>query len=503
MPHNSLVDDLEKVLGALTNLLASDSDPEAVKVVAVGKSSIKDTDYDNWNGGQTGYTVYLEVPQRVYHQLAGKHDEIERRLTDKVREITRLYSGEWIAGFVITTELVSDPHWREQAWQWCDMAEDAATAGSAEEPSDPFVIKATTPDAERFPDLSQIQRAVLKDSSRVRKVVSHTVIRDRHTQEVHHDAITIKTWKKGKQLCNIDYDHSISLSSEDGDEIDKLMTFLLYVRQGPIKERTGNYVVVEASSMPDPKALQQLLDTVSADGKAEAFAAVLKAATDDMEVFRALMQRASKDPHAFAEAAAALNLASYKAAVDELEALITAKGTRENVFQKHLEKYPWIFGSEYSERLDRRRWTRDETEDFVVRRTTDDYIELIEIKTPLDGQPLFNKDSSHDSFYPGAELAKVLGQVQKYIEKLDAARDSIRANDEEDTHKIRAKIVIGRDLDDNQRHALRSLNGHLHRIEIITFDQLLRIARRVIQYLGSSLERKVVVEELDEPDVPF
>jgi hypothetical protein len=329
------------------------------------------------------------------------------------------------------------------------------------------------------------------------------VIRDRHTQEVHHDAITIKTWKKGKKLCNVDCDHSISLSSEDGDEIHKLITFLLNVRQGPIKDGAGNYVVVETSSVPDPKALQQLMNSVSADGKADAFAAVLKAATDDVEVFRALMERASKDPHAFAEAAAALNLASYKAAVDELESLITAKGTKENAFQKHLEKYPWIFGSEYSERLDRRKWTRDETEDFVVRRTTDDYIELIEIKTPLDRQPLFNKDASHDSFYPGAELAKVLGQVQKYIEKLDAARDSIRANDDEDTHKMRAKVVIGRDGDEDQRHALRSLNGHLHRIEIITFDQLLRIARRVIEYLESSLQRKVVVEEPDDSDVPF
>lgn len=329
MPQNSIVDDLNKVLGALTNLLASAGDSEAVRVVAAGKSSIKETDHDNWNGGQTGYTVFLELPQQLYQQLDGKQNDIEERLTEKVRELTRLYDGEWIAGFVITTELVSDPQWREKAWQWCDMVEDASSSRGTEEPADPFVIKSTKPDASRFPDLSQIQRAVLKDSSRVRKVVSHTVIRDRHSQEVHHDAITIKTWKKLKQVCKIDYDHSISLSSEDGDEIDKLITFLLSVRQGPIKDGAGNYVVVEASTVPDPKALQQLLNAVSADGKADAFAAVLEAATADMDVFRALMERASKDPHAFAEAAAALNLASYKAAVDEWESLMVEKGANE------------------------------------------------------------------------------------------------------------------------------------------------------------------------------
>ncbi len=47
-----------------------------------------------------------------------------------------------------------------------------------------------------------------------------------------------------------------------------------------------------------------------------------------------------------------------------------------------------MFGSEYSELLDRRRITRDEQADFLLRRTTDGYIELIEIKTPLRGQPL-------------------------------------------------------------------------------------------------------------------
>jgi len=64
---------------------------------------------------------------------------------------------------------------------------------------------------------------------------------------------------------------------------------------------------------------------------------------------------------------------------------------------------------------------------FVVGRTTDEFIELIEFKTPLDGAPLFYFDRSHDSFYPSADLSKVVGHVEKYIDKLDANRDSIWA----------------------------------------------------------------------------
>lgn len=87
----------------------------------------------------------------------------------------------------------------------------------------------------------------------------------------------------------------------------------------------------------------------------------------------------------------------------------------------------------------------------------------------------------------GAELSKVIGQVEKYLEKLDAARNSILANDHEDTAKVRAKVIIGRDGDEHQRQALRRFNGHLHRIEILTFDQLPRIARRVLQYLENAM----------------
>ena len=46
-----------------------------------------------------------------------------------------------------------------------------------------------------------------------------------------------------------------------------------------------------------------------------------------------------------------------------------------------------MLGSEYSELLDRRTWTRDDNVDFMLRRTADNYLEVIEIKTPLGGAP--------------------------------------------------------------------------------------------------------------------
>jgi hypothetical protein len=164
-----------------------------------------------------------------------------------------------------------------------------------------------------------------------------------------------------------------------------------------------------------------------------------------------------------------------------------------------------MFGSEYSALLDQRRWTRDEQLDFVPRRTADGYIELVEIKTPLNGRHLFNVDS-RGYHHAGSALSQVIGQSQVYLEKLDRAQDQIFADDGEDTAKMRAKIIIGRDNGEDQVQALRRHNGHLHRIEIMTFDGLLATARRVVRCLEEPLlEPKFPASgwnELDD-DIPF
>lgn len=172
-------------------------------------------------------------------------------------------------------------------------------------------------------------------------------------------------------------------------------------------------------------------------------------------------------------------LIEYRRVLDELRTKVDQNTDTEHIYQSLLEKYPWLFGSEYSRLEDRRRWTRDENVDFMLRRTTDDYLEIIEIKTPMD-QELFRHDNDHDSYYQSTPLAKVIGQVIGYIEEIDRNRDNIHASDRVDPLKIRARIIIGRDGDENQREALRNLNSHLHRIEVLTFDQLIRIGERVI-----------------------
>ena len=176
-------------------------------------------------------------------------------------------------------------------------------------------------------------------------------------------------------------------------------------------------------------------------------------------------------------------MARYRQAHAELERLIQASN-REQDFQQLLAQHPWMFGSEYSERLENRVLTRGSQQDFVLQRTSDGYIELVEIKTPLEGRSLFRFDDSHQSHYAGAPLSMVVGQVQKYLEEIDAGRYEILVRDNEDPNKVRANIIIGRDIDEAQRQALRRFNGHLHGFKDLRL--ISSAARRVKSWLTSS-----------------
>jgi hypothetical protein len=161
-----------------------------------------------------------------------------------------------------------------------------------------------------------------------------------------------------------------------------------------------------------------------------------------------------------------------------------------------------MFGSEYSELLPRRNWTRDEKLDYMLRRTVDNYLEIVEIKTAF-AEPLFVFDKSHDCYCPSAKLSQLVGQVMHYIEEVERNRDSILAHDNEDTLKIRALAIAGRDGGSEQQAALRNFNAHLHGIEVITFDQLVRIANRVLSIFAASAAPAAATAAQDDEDTPF
>jgi len=86
--------------------------------LACSKAKVEQTDYDNWDGGTYGYTIYLEVPSGIYSQISVEKESIEKGLVDKSRPLMNLYPSDWIQNIYILPEIKGTEDWREKAMAW-------------------------------------------------------------------------------------------------------------------------------------------------------------------------------------------------------------------------------------------------------------------------------------------------------------------------------------------------------------------------------------------------
>jgi len=366
----------------------------------------------------------------------------------------------------------------------------------------PDEIKVRIKKAYSSDNIGDIHQVILKEGPRTYKYATIIEILDPKKRATHHFSLRLDSIDKTKSKGWFSKpEKSISLSSEDPNEIARLRDFLIAELKGKLKSDSKELHIVRGE---DFNKLYKLLDEFPQ-----------LPSSDQIQLVKTILQNISSQEiepseialifddsnHEFVKTiSVAATLVNYKLEYQKLVKMIQENEKSESNIQKLLESNPWMFGSEYSELLERRNWTRDENVDFMLRRTADSYLEIIEIKAPSK-EDLLLLDSSHKCYYNSSKLSKVIGQATHYIEEIERNRDLIISKDSCDPLKIRAKIIIGRDGDEKQQEALRNLNSHLYRIEIITFDQLGRIASRVINMFEKTKEEKS--DENFYDDLPF
>ena len=331
------------------------------------------------------------------------------------------------------------------------------------------------------PSVGRVVTARLRNGPRVFQLA--TAMEILAGDKLHHYALRIDQETYGKKKG---WAHQTNRSARlEKEAVTKLHKFLTALFDGTLNSATGNLRVITESEHASFEALQQALPDLGETDKLHLVRQLLARLKSDVSVADLTAVFENSNAATLQHIAAASRYVEYRHAVQQLKALVDEPSTKESALQKHLGANPWMFGSEYSELLPRRDWTRDESLDFMLRRTADNYLEIVEIKTAAR-EPLFVFDSSHKCYYPSAVLSEPIGQVIHYIEEVDSDRHRIAAKDQEDPLKIRAKVVIGRDgSTEAERAALRNYNGHLYRIEVMTYDQLMRIAERVLAMFGA------------------
>ena len=342
----------------------------------------------------------------------------------------------------------------------------------------------------RNPNVGRVASMVLKPGPRAYRVATLYEIVNPSTSEHHHWCLKINSFDRTRSKgWTFKPTASVSLDDDGTSELAKLVDFIQAANAGRLAEPTGDYQLIPATQIETIRTLLKFARKADSAQRMRVVRALLDSLDVEsvspvewLEVFESGSEGIRQ------AVAVSARLAEYRRVRQDVAALVATSDVSEQDLQRILGQHPWLFGSEYSELLIRRNWTRDDRLDFMLRRTADDYLEIVEIKTPIP-QPLFRYDPSHDSYAPSAPLSAAIGQVVRYIEEVERQRDAILAKDGCDPLKIRARLIIGKDGDEKQQAALRSFNGHLHRIEVLTFDQLLRFADRVLSVFEERLAR--------------
>jgi hypothetical protein len=363
-------------------------------------------------------------------------------------------------------------------------------------------VKVRIQESYKNPNVRRVTQTVLKEGPRAFKIASLMEIINPTTDEFHHYSLKIDHIDKTKSGWFYKPERSVRLEGNESDEIKKLLKFLAAACQDEFNDASGEMHLISSDDYAKLDNLVEAIPNIADTDKIHLVGTLISQLDEDSSSIASFV-------NAFAESgietikhiATASRLIEYSKSLQELRELVGDSNTAEREFQKHLEVNPWMFGSEYSELLPRKTWTRDDRLDYMLRKTVDDYLEIVEIKTAFD-DALFLKDTSHDSYYPSSKLSPVIGQVTRYIEEVERNRDSILVTDDVDTLKIRARVIVGRDGSAEHQAALRNFNAHLYRIEIITYDQLIRIAERVLGVFDPQPEAG---EEEDDgfKDIPF
>lgn len=170
-------------------------------------------------------------------------------------------------------------------------------------------------------------------------------------------------------------------------------------------------------------------------------------------------------------------------AVKEFEEMLS-NNLKEHKWQDWFEKNDWVLGSEFVRILDEREIDTSNISDFLME-AYDGFLDIIEIKRP-DGNLTFWMDKKdHNNLVPSIDLIKAITQASKYIYEVEREANSVKFLERVDnvkTIKPRCILIFGRSTDwiNEHKEAYRILNSEFHNLTILTYDHVLKRAKRIL-----------------------
>lgn len=169
----------------------------------------------------------------------------------------------------------------------------------------------------------------------------------------------------------------------------------------------------------------------------------------------------------------------------------------ENFWQEYLKENILLLQDGYIKRIDKMNIDLDiKYPDFALA-TYDNYLDILEIKTPFT--QLLKYDDSHSNYYWSPDLAKAIVQIEKYIDIVSKNSDRLR-NYIRDKHGIdlniikpRGVVIVGSSNEfiknRNAQNDFRLLSESLKNITVITYDDLVTRLKNKVYILKESVRK--------------
>lgn len=92
----------ESVVATLSTIFRHQKNQIACDVLENARARMEETGYDNWDGGTTLFTLFLEVPPKVFAVIEPEVPRIEGACLEMLTKVLRNTNSSWIRGVTIT-----------------------------------------------------------------------------------------------------------------------------------------------------------------------------------------------------------------------------------------------------------------------------------------------------------------------------------------------------------------------------------------------------------------
>lgn len=116
--ERTIIGELDNLMRTLALYYTNEGKAREVAILAYADAHVEETDHDNWNGGTSIFTIWLDVPIMLYSQIVEDKDNLEEAFKQNLEPLLHAFPKTWLNRFVILPNVEQEDGWRDKAKAW-------------------------------------------------------------------------------------------------------------------------------------------------------------------------------------------------------------------------------------------------------------------------------------------------------------------------------------------------------------------------------------------------